>query len=295
MLQEADVAMYRAKATGKGRYVTFEPSMHEAAEGRLELEADLRLGLERMEFHLQFQPIVELATGEVVGLEALARWRHPVRGTVSPLSFIPIAEEMGLIVPLGRWILFEACRQLAALRADGGNPALTVSVNVSGRQLASADLATDVATALATHGLAPPNLILEITESVLVEDQRSPIEVLAKIRATGVRIAIDDFGTGYSSLAYLHRLPIDILKIDKSFVDRLIDGNEEAVLAEAIIQIGHALGMQIVAEGIEEEFQRDRLGQMGCDLGQGYWFAHPVDGDQLALSAARPSARVVAA
>jgi diguanylate cyclase (GGDEF)-like protein/PAS domain S-box-containing protein len=295
MLQEADVAMYRAKATGKGRYVTFEPSMHDAAEGRLELEADLRHGLERMEFHLQFQPIVELATGEVVGLEALARWKHPVRGTVSPLSFIPIAEEMGLIVPLGRWILFEACRQLAALRADGGNPALTVSVNVSGRQLASADLATDVATALATHGLAPANLILEITESVLVEDQRSPIEVLANIRATGVRIAIDDFGTGYSSLAYLHRLPIDILKIDKSFVDRLIDGNEEAVLAEAIIQIGHALGMQIVAEGIEEEFQRDRLGQMGCDLGQGFWFAHPVDGDQLALSAARPSARIVAA
>ena len=295
MLQDADVAMYRAKATGKGRYVTFEPSMHDAAEGRLELDADLRHGLERMEFHLQFQPIVELATGAVVGLEALARWSHPVRGSVSPLVFIPVAEEIGLIVPLGRWILFEACRQLAALHADGADPALTVSVNVSSRQLASPDLATDVATALATHGLAPANLILEITESVLIDDQRGPIEILAKIRATGVRIAIDDFGTGYSSLAYLHRLPIDILKIDKSFVDRLIDGKEEAVLAEAVIQIGHALGMLIVAEGVEEEFQRDRLGQMGCDLGQGYWFAHPMDGDQVTLAPARPSAGIIAA
>jgi diguanylate cyclase (GGDEF)-like protein/PAS domain S-box-containing protein len=295
MLQDADVAMYRAKATGKGRYVTFEPSMHDAAEGRLELEADLRHGLERMEFHLQFQPIVELATGVVVGLEALVRWKHPQRGTVSPLAFIPIAEEIGLIVPLGRWILFEACRQLAALRAEGADPSLTVSVNVSSRQLASPDLATDVATALATHGLAPANLILEITESVLVEDQRGPIETLAKIRATGVRIAIDDFGTGYSSLAYLHRLPIDILKIDKSFVARLIDGNEEAVLAEAIIQIGHALGMLIVAEGVEEEFQRDRLGQMGCDLGQGFWFAFPMDGDQVVLAPTTPSAGIVAA
>jgi diguanylate cyclase (GGDEF)-like protein/PAS domain S-box-containing protein len=295
MLQDADVAMYRAKATGKGRYVTFEPSMDDVAGERLELEADLRHALERMEFHLQFQPIVELATGVVVGLEALARWRHPVRGTVSPLAFIPVAEEIGLIVPLGRWILFEACRQLAALHADGADPALTVSVNVSSRQLASPDLATDVATALATHGLAPANLILEITESVLIEDQRGPIEILAKIRATGVRIAIDDFGTGYSSLAYLHRLPIDILKIDKSFVDRLIDGNEEAVLAEAIIQIGHALGMLIVAEGVEEEFQRDRLGQMGCDLGQGFWFARPMDGDQVTLTRASPSAGIVAA
>ena len=291
LLRNADVAMYQAKAAGKGRCVVFEPAMHAAVLERLELEADLRQALERAAalppraadaapadaLRLVYQPIVDLATGRVVAFEALARWHHPTRGAVPPLTFIAVAEETGLIVPLGRWVLREACRQLR--RWDAAVPpgaAPTLGVNLSGRQLEDDGLLADIAAALADAGVAAERLTLEITESVLMR-RADALERLQAVKALGVRLAVDDFGTGYSSLSYLHRFPVDVLKIDKTFVDGVGRAGNDGAVARAILALGTALKLRTVAEGVERADQLDGLRALGCDLAQGYLFAEPLD------------------
>ena len=277
LLRNADLAMYRAKAGGKGRYAFFEPSMHAEAVGRLELEADLRAALARSEFCLVYQPIVALDDERVVGVEALARWHHPLRGVVAPADFIPLAEETGLIVPLGRWVLGEACRQARAWDDAGRGHTLTITVNVSGRQLYDAGFVDDVRRALAASGLAPTRLVLELTESVMIDRPDLALERFTALKALGVRLAVDDFGTGYSALSYLQRFPIDVLKIDKSFVDGLGRGGVQGSLARTIVALGQALSLRTVAEGVEDADQRAALQEVGCPMGQGFLFARPLE------------------
>ena len=288
LLRDADLAMYRAKAAGKGRYMFFEPVMHAEAVGRLELEADLRAALTRGEFCLHYQPIVELADGTVVGIEALARWQHPLRGLVSPADFIPLAEETGLIVPLGRWVLGEACREAARIRTRVGR-AITMTVNVSARQLYDAAFVGDVQIALAATGIEPRELVLELTESVMIDRPELALERFNALKALGVRLAIDDFGTGYSALSYLQRFPIDVLKIDRSFVNGLRRGGAQGALARTIVALGQALALRTVAEGIEEPEQCAALRDVGCPLGQGFLFARPLTSEALGELLARPS------
>jgi diguanylate cyclase (GGDEF)-like protein len=275
LLRNADVAMYRVKRSGEGGYALFEPSMHAAVIERLEIEADLRRAVERGELALHYQPIVELTTGRVKGVEALLRWEHPRRGRVMPLDFIPLAEETGLIIELERWALHEACRRAAGWNARPGTPPLWVSVNVSGRHLLDGGLETDVAAALDASGLEADLLTLEITETVLVQDVAAAVEGLERLRRLGIRVAIDDFGTGYSSLRYIRRFPVDILKIAKPFVDGLHDP-KDAALARTIVALADSLDLRTVAEGIEDEDQLACLRELGCRLGQGYLFARPL-------------------
>jgi diguanylate cyclase (GGDEF)-like protein len=277
LLRNADVAMYKAKASGKDRYEVFEPGMHAAAVARLELEADLQRALERDELVLHYQPLVALATGAILGLEALVRWRHPRRGLVPPMDFIPLTEETGLIMPIGRWILGEACRQLARWQVH--EPDLVMNVNLSGCQLQSPGLEHDVRSALETSGVAPASLVLEITETTLMHDSEASVGRLQALKRLGVRLAIDDFGTGYSSLRYLHRFPIDLLKIPKPFVDSLAARDDEGVLVRSIVALSSNLGLATVAEGIEEPLQITRLLEHGCALGQGFLFSRPVEAD----------------
>jgi diguanylate cyclase (GGDEF)-like protein/PAS domain S-box-containing protein len=291
LLRDADVAMYRAKAAGKGCHAVFTQEMHVAADERLKLETDLRGAIERREFKLEYQPVVDLANGRLASTEALLRWHHPVRGLLPPMAFIPLAESTGLIVPIGRWVLFEACRQLAAWHAQRPNERVSLSLNLSARQLKAPGLLEDVAESIARYGLLPGELILEVTESLLIEEQGAAAETLGRLRALGARIAIDDFGTGYSALAYLHRFPADILKIDKAFVDGLDGDREHHDVAAAVVQIGHALGMRIVAEGVEREGQLDRLRDMGCDQGQGYLLGRPMAPDAFDAWQRRDAAR----
>ncbi len=281
LLRDADLAMYRAKGAGKGRYAFFEPVMHAEAVGRLELEADMRAALTRGEFFLLYQPIVELDGGAVVGVEALARWQHPLRGLVSPADFIPLAEETGLVVPLGRWVLGEACREGARLCARAGR-AVAMSVNVSARQLYDAAFVDDVRAALGASGVDPHGLVLELTESVMIDRPELALERFTALKALGVRLAIDDFGTGYSALSYLQRFPIDVLKIDRSFVDGLRRGGAQGALARTIVALGEALSLRTVAEGIEEAAQCAALREVGCPFGQGYLFARPLAPEALA-------------
>ncbi|HWL35162.1 MAG TPA: EAL domain-containing protein [Frankiaceae bacterium] len=286
LLRNADLAMYRAKAMGKNRCEVFEPDMHAAALDRMAIENDLRYAVVRDELVLHYQPVVELATGRVVGVEALLRWNHPTRGLVSPLDFINVAEESGLIVPVGRWVLTEACRQVARWRRDLGLP-LKLSVNISARQLSAPRLAEHVAKTLRTTGVDPGDLVLEITESMLVDDAERTIAKLHLLRELGVQLAIDDFGTGYSSLNYLRRLPVDVLKIDRSFVSGIGTESELTSLTAAIVGIGRDLGLDTVAEGIEEPGQLDALRAMGCVLGQGFLYARPLPAGELAALLAR--------
>jgi len=275
-IRDADLAMYRATGQGKGRYAMFEPYMHAAVVERAELEADLQRVIERDELVLHYQSIVTLRGRELTGIEALVRWRHPERGLIGPDAFIPLAEESQLMPELGRWILTEACRQAARWQAQ--RP-IRLSVNLSACQLGAADLAADVAAALELSGLAPASLVLEITETALMRDVDETIACLKALKRLGVLLAVDDFGTGYSSLDYLRRFPIDMLKIDKAFVDDLVAGDSK--LAQAIIDLGDSFGLEVVAEGIEHELQRARLLELGCRLGQGFCFARPMAADEL--------------
>jgi diguanylate cyclase (GGDEF)-like protein len=276
LLRDADLAMYQAKAQGRDRVVGFDGDMHAAMVDRLELEGDLRRALERNELHLAFQPIVDLADGRPVAAEALLRWSHPTRGELMPAQFVPLAEETALIVPIGAWVLEAACRA-ATDWLD-----LPVSVNVSSVQLRATEFPTTVAAALEASGLAPGRLILEITETVLVQDVERTALQLREIKSLGVRIAIDDFGTGHSSLQYLQGLPIDWLKIPKPFVDELAAEGGTGVLARAILELGRSFGLQVIAEGIEVEAQSERLQGFGCSVGQGFLFARPLTAAALA-------------
>jgi len=272
LMRNADLAMYTAKRRGRGRFEVFAPDMHAAAVARLELEADLRAGVERDELVVYYQPIVEMRSGATIGVEALVRWQHPVRGLVGPNDFIPIAEESDLIGAIGAHVLTAACAQTRAWHDEHGTP-LLISVNISPRQLLDDGFVGDVAAVLSSTGLPASSLVLEITEGAMVHDTELAIERLQALKALGVLLAIDDFGTGYSSLSYLHRFPIDIVKIDRSFVEQLATG--ESSLASAIVSLAHALQLTTIAEGIESEEQITLLRGLGCDLAQGFHLATP--------------------
>jgi diguanylate cyclase (GGDEF)-like protein/PAS domain S-box-containing protein len=281
LLRDADIAMYLAKGQGGG-WRRFEPTMRAAAVQRIELEADLRRAVQHGEFTLRYQPIVELDSGRLSGVEALVRWQHPTRGLLAPGSFIPLAEETGLLLPIGRWVLRHACQQVRAWQATiPGHRQLGISVNLSAVELAQPNLVAEVAQALAEAGLQAQHLTLELTESLLVDDTDTTVAKLNALKALGVQLAIDDFGTGYSSLAYLRRLPIDILKIDKVFVDAVANDTEASALAQAIIKLAATLRLTPVAEGIEHADQLQRLRELRCHYGQGYHFAKPLDEHQL--------------
>jgi diguanylate cyclase (GGDEF)-like protein/PAS domain S-box-containing protein len=277
LLRDADVAMYMAKEAGKARYQVFEPAMHDTALRRLELKADLQRAVDHGEFVLNYQPIIELGSGEISGLEALLRWNHPQRGIVPPLDFIPLAEETGLIVPIGHWVLEEACRQAKSLQERfPHDPPLYMTVNLSVRQLQRPEIVDEVAHVLMDTGLDPSTLALEITESVMMQDMELSIQRLTELKALGVKLAVDDFGTGYSSLNYIRRFPVDILKVDKSFVDTVNEGGEQSALTAAIIELAGILKLLPVAEGIERADQLEKLLDLKCDLGQGFYFAKPL-------------------
>ncbi len=277
LLRNADLAMYLAKKRGKARVERFASHMHEEVVERLDLLADLRYAIERDELQLEYQPIVDLETRCVSGLETLVRWDHPRRGRIPPADFIPIAEQSGLIVAIGRWVLLHACAH--ARHWSRSLPELlpvTVTVNLSARQLGDVNLIDDVANALRVAGLRRDQLVLELTESTLLANSEETVGILTSLKSLGVRLAIDDFGTGYSSLSYLHRFPVDVLKIDKSFVDGVDGGPGATALASAVIALGNSLGLRTVAEGIENEAQFNVLSKLGCKFGQGFLFSHPL-------------------
>jgi diguanylate cyclase (GGDEF)-like protein len=275
LLRDADLALYGAKASGRNRYALFQSSMQTASHDRLTLEMDLAEALGRRQFFLRYQPTFDLQTESVVGVEALIRWRHPTRGVVSPDQFIPVAEESGLIVPIGRWVLDEACRQASTWRRHGH--LIGMSVNVSARQLDDDELIEDVRRALERTGLDPVALTLEITETTLMRDAEATAKRLTLLKQLGVRIAIDDFGTGYSSLAYLRQFPADALKIDRSFIDGITTSKASAALIQTLVQLGKALGIETLAEGIEDQAQLETLQREQCDQGQGFLFSRPLD------------------
>jgi diguanylate cyclase (GGDEF)-like protein len=289
LLRNADFAMYQAKHGGKGRYEIFRPSLREAVSERAALEALLRGAENRDELRLHYQPIVDLTDGSIIGIEALVRWNAPGRGLLMPADFIGLAEESGVIVEIGRWVLEHACRDTQTWRQAFGLDGLSVSVNLSARQFQHPDLVAEVGAALASSGLEPSRLVLEITESVLMQTTTATIGKLADLRRIGVRLAIDDFGTGYSSLGYLERFPVDILKIDKTFIDGIGEHGNRPVLARAIVQLGRALGLLVIAEGIEREQQATALRRLGCTRGQGYLFARPLPADEVEPLLARRS------
>jgi diguanylate cyclase (GGDEF)-like protein/PAS domain S-box-containing protein len=277
LLRNADVSMYMAKSKGKNRIEVFEPSMHAAVLARLALKGDLERALERDEFFVLYQPVMDLATLELVGVEALLRWRHPERGVVAPMDFIPVAEETGLIIELGRWVLDQACRQSRAWDVETPARALTMSVNVSGRQVTEPGFVAEVGDVLADTGLDPARLVLEFTEGVLMQDTDATMATLRDLNRLGIRLAIDDFGTGYSSLSYLRQFPIDILKIDRSFVASMANGADETALMHSILKLSETLHLETVAEGIEDAGQLAELQALGADLGQGYLFRAAAD------------------
>jgi diguanylate cyclase (GGDEF)-like protein/PAS domain S-box-containing protein len=277
VLRDADIAMYRAKAQGKARYEVFDPAMREQIMARLKLESDLRHAVARGELRVSYQPILSLEKGRVTGFEALVRWQHPAHGWLSPDSFIPLAEETGLIIQIDRWILREVCTQAQHWRERLAlDPALTVSVNISGKQFNQPDLVEFVQFTLQDTGLPPSCLKLELTESAIIEDHESTIEILSRLRALGVEIRIDDFGKGYSSLSYLSQFPINALKIDYAFVSDMAHSGKHAEIVHAIVLLAHSLGLQVVAEGVETETQLDLLRDMGCENAQGYFISKPL-------------------
>ena len=278
--RDAEAALLRAQASGPGHHVVLDRSTRAARASRHELVQRLRAALRVGQFRLRYQPLVSTTAGHMVGVEALLRWNDPVRGQVQPDDFIPLLEETGLIVPVGAWVLEEACRQAAAWRRSGPPAAdLVISVNVAPRQLVQPDFAATVARALETTGANPRQLCLEITEAALIEDFDAVRRQLAKVRELGVRLAVDDFGTGYSSVGYVRQFPLDTVKIDKSFVQGLTAGAEDAAIAQAIIKMAHALGLSTVAEGVESADELARLRQLGCDYVQGFYFSAPLSAD----------------
>ncbi len=277
LIAQADTALYRSKLAGRNRVELFDEALKADVTARLTLERDLRMAFERNEFELRYQPMVDLTTGMVAGAEALIRWRHPVDGLIGPDRFIPIAEESGLIILVGEWVLAKACAQ--AVSWD--SPDMTVSVNVSGRQLQDPDLVARVVEVLTRTGLAPERLCLEVTESVLISDGAKVAQRLSQLRRLGVRIALDDFGTGFSSLSYLHRFPVDIVKIDRSFVETLDTDEHSAAIVAAMLSMTAALGMSAIAEGVETLAQLNAIRDLGSTMAQGFYFSKPLHADEL--------------
>jgi diguanylate cyclase (GGDEF)-like protein/PAS domain S-box-containing protein len=281
MLRDADTAMYRAKAGGRASHQVFDGDMHQRAVSALRLETDLRRAIERQEIVPYYQPIVDLDTGTVVGFEALARWRHPTSGMLLPDIFIPVAEETGLVVEIGSWMLAEACRQMRDWQSRYPNwSTLGISVNVSGRQLSHGVVAADVERVLGATGLDPACLTLEITESALVHSLSAGAGVIERLHAMSVALHLDDFGTGYSSLAYLHSFPVQALKVDRSFVNRMNQASQQSAIVKAIVSLAHDLGMEVVAEGIETRAQHEALRALRCRRGQGFFFSKPLAAEQ---------------
>lgn len=295
LIRSADLAMYVAKGEGPARIREFDPALHNVVHRRMQLERDLPMALEQQQFELHFQPITALRTGEVRGVEALVRWRHPEHGTVPPSDFIGLAESSGAIVGLGRWILQTACAEIARLNRESGGAGLHLSVNVSPRQLTEPGFFDVVQEALATSGLPATNLTLEFTENVLVEDGEGALNLFRALKELGLKLAIDDFGTGYSSLAYLQRFPFDVLKIDRTFVEQLATEDGGSPITRAILSLGRTLELQTVAEGVEVNGQLDQLRDLGCELGQGYLFARPMAMHALRAFMDKRSEPVVAA
>lgn len=280
MLRDADTAMYRAKAMGKARHVVFNASMHEDVQSTLQLETDLRRAIERQEFILNYQPIVALDTGMITGFEALVRWISPELGFISPGKFIPLAEDTGLIIPLGEWVLREACRQLNEWQANKVTDIpLTMSVNLSVKQFSQPNLIETIDQILIETQLPAECLKLEITESAIMENSDSAAKILEQLRDRQIYLSIDDFGTGYSSLSYLHRFPVNTLKVDRSFVCRLDVADDNVAIVQAIVTLAQTMGMDVVAEGIETTEQQLQLANLGCEYGQGYLFCRPVNAE----------------
>ena len=278
LLRDADTAMYRAKSLGRARHQVFDREMHVNAVTRLQTETDLRKAVENEEFLVYYQPVVSLQRGELSGFEALVRWRHPQRGIVAPGEFVPLAEETGLIVPIGFHVLREACRQMHEWHTRFPEMShVAISVNVSGRQFSRSDLTGRVRDILRDTGLNPRALKLEITETVIMENAESIVDTLQELKGLGVRLSIDDFGTGYSSLGYLHRFPVDTLKIDRSFVKDMPASRDHLAIVSTIVALAHNLGINVIAEGPESREEVDGLRSLGCEYAQGYYFARPMD------------------
>ncbi len=275
LLRNADAAMYVAKSRGKGRSIVFHPAMHQRALRRLDLEAELRRAIDRQEFRLHYQPLVKLDSGEIVGFEALVRWVHPERGLIGPAEFISVAEDTGLIRPIGRWVVHEATRQVSMWQAKYGQQRLGMSINLSAQELSARGLIDDIRHALAESGVDPATIVFEMTEGVLMTDTKATIAKLDELKRLGVRLAVDDFGTGFSSLSYLRGFPIDSIKIAKPFLDGIPEGEQETALVRGIVELGHNLELEVVAEGVERTEQWDTLRDMGCDVVQGYLLARP--------------------
>jgi diguanylate cyclase (GGDEF)-like protein len=292
LLREADIALYRAKASGRGRHVVFEARMNHLPAEHLHLESDLHRAIERNELRVHYQPIFSLSDARITGLEALVRWEHPEKGLVPPGYFIPLAEDTGLIVPIGKWVIEEACRQMSEWkRSYPGAEDLFISVNLSARQLQDPNLLEDVEHAIAESGLDPQHLQLEITESVVMQEPEATVFKLNALKSLGISLAVDDFGTGYSSLAYLKRFPIDVLKIDRAFVAGLVQGEHDAAIVRTVVSLARALGLHTTAEGIEDRSQWQLLQELGCDHGQGFVFARPLRPEavsELLISSAGP-------
>ncbi|NET31904.1 MAG: EAL domain-containing protein [Cyanothece sp. SIO1E1] len=278
LLRDADIAMYHAKAMGEASHKVFDANMHTNALALMQLETDLRRAVECRGFVVHYQPIVSLSTGQITGFEALVRWQHPTRGFISPVEFIPAAEETGLILPLGVWVLREACSQMGIWQHKNlAEPTLTISVNLSVKQFAQPNLIEQIDKILAETALDSRNLKLEITESAIMDNAESATSTLQQLRERQIQLSIDDFGTGYSSLSYLHHFPADILKIDRSFIHGMGDANKNREIVKAIVTLAQQLGMTVIAEGIETHHQLAHLKALGCELGQGFWFSEPLD------------------
>lgn len=278
LLRDADIAMYRAKGQGLGHYKIFNPDMLDRAMTRLELETNLRKALEHQQFVVQYQPIINMNSQRIIGFEALVRWQHPEKGLIPPAEFIPTAEETGLIIPLGYWVLDEACRQIHAWNAENDfDPPLTINVNLSVRQCQQPDLIEKISDILKKNKVDPTQLKLELTESLIIEDSPKIMEMLKQLREMNIQVQIDDFGTGYSSLSYLHTLPIDTLKIDRSFISRLGGKTGSGEIVQTILALAHKLGMKVIAEGVETEEQYAELTAMDCEFMQGFLYSEAVD------------------